>query len=139
MNDCLFITYCSKKKLDYSNCGAQLLLPSDLYISSRVQTFICFCKKHKYTWAIFSDYYGLVFENDKISWYDKSPNLVTDKEYYELLENTINQLKNHNKIFFYYNSETFHLLYRRLVNDLKKHKYVILLDRLEVCGEERNE
>lgn len=134
----IYITYCSKQKSGCKSEGSKLFLPSELYISSRVQSFIHYCKKHKYTWAIFSDYYGLVFENDKIEWYDKSPELVTSKEYDDLLANSLYKLREYSNIFFFYNIQTFHPIYKRFVKDLERSKKIILVDRLEAYYENTN-
>ena len=138
MNNNIYITYCSKQKCICKSDDSKLLAPSELYISSRVQNFIHFCKKQKYTWAIFSDYYGIVFENEKIKWYDKSPERVTEKDYDGLLENSLYKLKNYENVFFYYSIESFHPIYKRLVKDLKGSKNIMLIDRLEDCYEDTN-
>lgn len=134
----IYITYCSKQKSVYKTDGSKLLLPSELYISSRVQSFIHYCEKYKYEWAIFSDYYGIVFKNDKVEWYDKSPELVTSKEYNDLLKDSLYKLKKYNKVFFFYDVKTFHPVYKRLVKDLERSKKVILMDRLEAYYENTN-
>lgn len=133
----IFITYCSKRKVEYEDSTFKYL-PSELYISPRVQEFISHCSQHNHTWAIFSDYYGLVFANEKIEWYDKNPDCVTNKEYERLLYITLKKLTAYDEVFFYYNIDTYHTLYVNLVNDLKKFKTVVLLDRLEVSDEQEH-
>ena len=90
----IYITYCSKKKVDYSIAHNKLLKPENLYISDRVQKFVSFCKSNKYNWGIFSDYYGLVFGCEEIGWYDKHPDTVTDAEYHHLLHLTLKKNRN---------------------------------------------
>lgn len=133
----VYITYCSKMKSKYEN-STILFFPSELYISPRVQEFINYCTQHNYTWAIFSDYYGLVFANEKVNWYDKSPDCVTNQEYKHLLFITLKKLTGYDKVFFYYKPDSYHSLYSNLVNDLKKTKNIILLDRLEVSNEQEH-
>ena len=36
-------------------------------------------------WAIFSDYYGIWFADEKHQWYEKNPDTVTNEEYKKLL------------------------------------------------------
>ncbi len=140
MNKHIYITYCSKQKIKNWCNKSTLFFPSELYTSHRIQEFIFFCEKRNYNWAIFSDLYGLVSKNDKIKWYDKSPDLVTKEEYDYLLNVTIKKLKDYSNIIFFYNAETFHSLYKQLVNDLKKYKYNIkLVDKLEIDDEEQNQ
>lgn len=131
MRKCIYITYCSKQKIENEPDNSTFFLPSKLYTSYRIQMFVRFCENHGYTWAIFSDLYGLVSENEEIKWYDKGPDCVTDEEYDSLLKAAIKKLKNYNDIIFFYKVETFHSLYRKLVNDLSGYKNVELVDELE--------
>lgn len=125
------MTYCSKHKVENTAGGSNLFFPSQLYTSRRVQAFVRFCESHGYTWAIFSDQYGLVSDNEKIEWYNKPPNGVTDEEYESLLRDTIIKLNGYDDVIFFYEYPTFHPLYRKLTNDLKQHKRVVLTDSLE--------
>lgn len=127
----IYITYCSKQKIENMSDKSMIFLPSQLYTSYRVQKFINFCEKNGHTWAIFSDQYGLVLNTDKIKWYDKAPDCVTVEEYEDLLKLSLKKLNNYNDIIFFYKAETFHPLYKKFVNDLKQHKYVAIIDRLE--------
>ena len=131
MSDIIHITYCSKEKNIMKADDSKLFLPSELYTSSRVQNFIEYCKKNKYLWAIFSDYYGIVFEDETIEWYDKSPDLVTDKDYECLMLSTLQKLQQYNQVVFYYKNETFHQIYKRFVVDLQKSKTVVLINKLK--------
>lgn len=131
----IHITYCCKNK-QKSACNSSVPL-SELYISHRVQSFINFCKKQNYSWGIFSDLYGLVLSSEKIKWYNKPPAEVTDEEYKLLLKTTLTKLKQYDKIFFYYTTDSFHPLYLKLVSDLKLYKTVQLCDWL-VIYDERN-
>lgn len=124
MKRIIFITYCCKTKArlpeDYK------VSPAKLYMSSRIHTFIDYCDTRDYCWAIFSDKYGLVFKTDKIGWYDKAPDRVTPLEYNDLLLSTIHRLHSFDAVFFYYCDESFHPLYKHLVDDLKGYKEVKL-------------
>ena len=134
MSKQIYITYCSKRKAQNTD-STTMYLPPELYISPRIQEFIKFCKLYNLAWAVFSDYYGLVFENEKIKWYDKSPDYVTSEEYQRLLDITLIKLTDYDEVVFYYKLDTYHVLYRNLVNDLKKFKNIVLLDRLEMLDE----
>lgn len=125
----LYITYCSKEKYDV--LYNQLVTPAELYSSLRVQTFIEFCNRKNLQWAIFSDLYGLIFSFEKIQWYDKSPDSISNTEYEQLLKLTIKKLVSYKHIVFYYAPESLHPLYKRLISDLKKYKKIVLLERLE--------
>lgn len=129
MKQRIYITYCCKSKKRISKNSK--VAPDELYTSSRIKSFIDFCNKHKFSWAIFSDEYGLVFKNDTIGWYDKAPDEVTEIEYNNLLSSTICRLQNYETVFFYYCEESFHPLYRRLFKDIKEHINIFLFDNLE--------
>lgn len=129
MEQIIYITYCCKTKASIPE--NYKTSPAELYMSCRIRTFINYCNAHNYCWAIFSDKYGLVFKDEKINWYDKAPDKVTLFEYNGLLTSTIDRLQNFDKVFFYYHNESFHPLYRRLVEDLKMYKKIILTTNLE--------
>ena len=112
----IFITYCCKDKKRIS--VNYKVTPAELYSSSRVQKFINFCNSNNYCWAIFSDKYGLVFGNEKISWYNKSPDMVTSVEYNRLLNEVIIKLQDYEIIYFYYSDNSFQSLYKHLAEHL---------------------
>ena len=129
MNKILYITYCCKNKAELAENIE--VYPEDLYLSSRIHSFIDMCEKHNYNWAIFSDKYGLVYKNEKIKWYDKSPATVTPAEYYCLLNMTITRLAEFECVYFFYQDHSFHPLYKQLVNDIKKYKRIKTFNILE--------
>lgn len=129
MEQIIYITYCCKSKAKIQE--NYRISPAELYTSFRIHTFINFCNFHNYSWAIFSDKYGLVFKEDKIGWYDKPPDNVTSLEYNNLLSSTMNRLQIYDTVFFYYCDESFHPLYRRLARDIGMYKKIKLLTDLE--------
>ena len=70
-------------------------------------------------------------ENETIEWYDKSPDLVTDKDYECLMLSSLQKLQQYNQVVFYYKNETFHQIYKRFVVDLQKSKTVVLINKLK--------
>lgn len=136
MKNRIYMTYCSKHKVDNISEHPHLFTPAELYTSNRIQTFVQFCKRHGYPWVIFSDKYGLVADADRIEWYSKSPDCVADDEYALLLQDTIRKLRHYDEVIFFYHCGTFHPLYRRLTTDLQQCKHVIFVDRLEEQREE---
>lgn len=124
----LYFTYCSKSKKIYNI--DKMVLPKELYISDRIQRFIEYCEEKNYEWAIFSDDYGLVLKDDKIKWYDKSPNSVSDDEYKKLLKDTLSKMDGYDDVIFYYDENTFHPLYQKLIDDLQKTKKIKLINML---------
>lgn len=125
----IYITYCCKAK-NYISQDFEVL-PSELYISPRIQSFINFCDKRNFYWAIFSDMYGLIYNNERLRWYDKAPDVVTSVEYDRLLTLTLQKLTDFEIVFFYYQQKSFHPLYQQLVEDIKVHKEVIMFTSLE--------
>lgn len=129
MKKSLFMTYCCKDKAKISS--DTMVTPSELYLSSRIQSFITVCNAKKFEWGIFSDFYGIVESHKKIHSYDKAPYEVTETDYHRLLEITIQKILPYDKVYFYYNADSFHALYRRLVADMQKYREVLLFDNLE--------
>jgi len=122
------MTYCCKHKAKIS--PDTLVTPSELYLSARIQNFIAVCNTKQLEWVIFSDLYGIIESHKKIHSYDKAPYEVTDADYRWLLEVTIKKILSYNKVYFYYNADSFHPLYRRLVGDMQKYREVLLFDNL---------
>ena len=115
----IFITHCSAKKDESWRASGTKVTPDKLYTAQPLQRFVNKCKEKGKDWAIFSDKYGVLFPEDKIEWYEKNPNSVSEIEYDQLLKNFMNQLSEFNEIWFYYNPGRFHSLYKRLVRDAK--------------------
>ena len=116
----IYVTYCSGEKDDSLKGTNIKTTPDRLYTSSRIQPFIKRCKEKGVKWAIFSDKYDVVFPHDKIEWYEKHPNSVTEKEFQQLVKNLIHKLSIYDEIYFYHNPGRFHGLYKRLVNDARQ-------------------
>lgn len=123
-----FITYCSAKKDDSLKGTGIEVTPDDLYIGkTRIQPFMRACRQQRVRWAIFSDLYGIWFSDEKHSWYEKSPNDVTETEYRALLNNFDNKLGQFNEIYFYRpNPRRFHTLYERILRETS------LIDRVQI-------
>jgi len=119
----IFITYCSAKKNDKLKNSNIMVVPEQLYTSERIQLFMKKCKELNVPWAIFSDLYGIVFPDEKLKWYDKHPNDVTDEELEMLVQNCLERLKDYDVIYFYYQGNL-NYLYRRLFGKLTKFKRV---------------
>lgn len=113
----IFLTHCSGTKNNSLKDTNRSVTPDVLYISKRIRFFIKRCINKKVQWAIFSDYYGIWFADEKHKWYEKHPDTVTDEEYKKLLFDFDNKLKNYDRICFYYNPVRFHRLYKRLLEE----------------------
>jgi len=123
----IFITHCSCKK-DPEFEGTNIkVTPDKLYRSRNFLGFIDKCESENENWAVFSDKFGIVFPTDKIPWYNKSPNAVTEDEYKKLLADFISKLIGYQEIWFYHNPGRFHSLYRRIVKDAKEEGLNIIL------------
>jgi hypothetical protein len=117
----LYITHCTFKKDDTLTGTDKLVLPEELYNGTKIHRFISQCKKKGVKWAIFSDYYGVWFSNEKHTWYEKDPDDVNDNEFETLVTNSKKRLLPY-CVYFYgnYKSHYFHPLYRRMVYRLKE-------------------
>ena len=115
----IYITHCSAKKNDSLRWSNKKVTPDDLYTATPTQRFMNRCKEMHVEWAIFSDKYGVVFSDQRIGWYDKHPNEVTEKEFEELLKDFDQKLSPYDEIWFYHNPGRFHPLYKRLISESK--------------------
>ncbi|MFO7980932.1 MAG: hypothetical protein R6V00_08890 [Candidatus Aminicenantes bacterium] len=113
----IYITHCSAKKNDDFKNSNMEVFPDELYASKRIRAFMNRCKEKMVEWAIFSDLYGIWFSEEKHSWYDKSPDSVTEEEYNSLLLNFDQRLLHYNEIWFYHNPGRFHPLYKQIIKD----------------------
>jgi len=115
----LYYTHCSGKKDDKLKGTSQKVPPQALYQSSKTQGFIKRCEEEVVKWAIFSDKYAFVFPSDRIGWYEKHPDDVTEEEKGQLFDKAFNTLRNYDCAYFYYNPGRVHPLYLELVNEMK--------------------
>jgi len=113
----IFITHCSGTKDDSLKDTGKSVTPDVLYTSRRIKSFIKRCMESRVKWAIFSDYYGIWFADEKHQWYEKHPDTVTNEEYKKLLNSLDSKLKIFDTICFYYNPARFHRLYKKLLED----------------------
>lgn len=123
----IYITHCSAKKNESFRDSGELVLPEELYTSINIQRFIEKCKKENVEWAIFSDKFGVIFPRDRIPWYDKHPNKVSEIEFKKLLQNLVSKLFIFNEIWFYHNPGRFHSFYKKLIDNAKLEKLNIHL------------
>ena len=112
----VYITHCSAKKDDTLKGTNKKVTPDKLYTATNIRRFINKCNDKRVKWAIFSDKYGVWFPAIKHEWYDKDPNRVSEEEFDKLLKDFDAKLSQFDKIYFYYNPERFHSLYKRLLN-----------------------
>ena len=115
MNVC--ITYCSWQKDDRLKDTGEKVTPDQLYLSERIQRFIAYCRSQDLRWGIFSDLCGILFENDKQEWYDFHPDLVTPEHRQFLAKAFASTLSEFDTIWYYYDPETLHPLYRQIVDE----------------------
>lgn len=133
MTNKIYVTHCSAKKdpsLKFSN---QFVTPDKLYTSTQIQRFMNRCKESNVKWAIFSDKYGICFDNTKNLWYEKNPNSIREQEFNILLHDFDSKLEEFDKIYFYYNPGRFHRVYRKLLNKTRlkdKIKFITHLDQI---------
>lgn len=117
----LYFTHCSGKKDDRLKGTNKKVSPQELYKSGRIQGFMKRCEEEGVDWAIFSDKYAFVFPSDRIGWYEKHPDNVSEKEKKQLFEKAFNTLSNYDYAYFCPSTGRVHHLYRELVNEMKMH------------------
>jgi len=128
----IYITYCSAQKNDALKSTGIEVTPDVLYLSKRrIQPFMETCKQKGVRWAIFSDLYGVWFSEEKHTWYDKSPDSVSEAEFKELLDNFDNRLAGYDEIYFYRPSPIyFHSLYRRLLQETRLRERIRIISSI---------
>ena len=104
--------------------------PDKLYTATPTRRFMKSCMENNVKWAIFSDNYGVWLSHLKYSWYEKCPDLVTDKEFHDLVADFNRKLKDFDEIWFYYNPGRFHRLYRKLLTRTKLRNKIKLFTHL---------
>jgi hypothetical protein len=117
----LYITHCTSEKDSLYKENNEKVAPELLYVGKRIQRFINNCKKKNVKWAIFSDYYGVWFPDEKHEWYEKHPKCVTPSDFESLISSSKKKLENY-EVYFHgnYKSHYFHPLYKKLVDRLSK-------------------
>lgn len=127
----IYITHCSATKEESLRNTAKKVTPDKLYTSEPIQRFMNKCKELNVKWAIFSDLHGILFPKVERHWYEKAPDTVTDHEFSELVDNFEQELGVYDEIFFFYDPERFHPLYKRLINETKINNKIILFSNLK--------
>ena len=112
----IYFTHCSAKKDLSLKLSNKFVTPDKLYTATPTQRFMNRCKENKVKWTIFSDKYGIWFNNTKNLWYEKDPNTITEHEFNILLDDFNSKLKKFDEIYFYHNPSRFHPLYRNLLD-----------------------
>ena len=116
----IFVTHCSRKKDDSLRDTGKAVTPEELYTAQPLRRFVRTCKDAGVEWAIFSDKYGIVFPSEKIEWYNKSPNEVSEKEFQKLLQNFVSRLSAYEEVWFYHYGRFHpHPLYKTLATEAR--------------------
>ncbi len=115
-----YFTHCCAKKDNSLKGTSKQVSPMQLYRATPTQRFMKRCAEKGVEWAIFSDKYGLVFPQDRVQWYEKHPKTVSELEKKRLFNQTYFQLKEYDRVFFYFNPGRIHPLYKELVEEMRK-------------------
>lgn len=122
----IYVTHCSAKKNDSLKDTGKGVSPDILYTATPLQRFMKRCKDKKVMWAIFSDKYGVWFPNVRHEWYEKSPDTVSEHEFWMLVKDFEEKLGEYDEVCFYRNPGRFHRLYCRLLKEVKVKGKIIL-------------
>jgi hypothetical protein len=126
----IYITHCCAKKDDSLRGTGKNVLPDQLYTATPTRRFLDRCKTRNVKWAIFSDLYGVWFPDVAHPWYEKDPNLVTELQFQNLLNDFNRKLGSYSQIRFYHNPRRFHRLYRRLLEETSLRERIVLFRRI---------
>jgi len=113
----IYITHCSREKDPTLEASGETATPEKLYTSAALRTFIRFCKARGYAWAILSDKYGVVFPEEKINWYSKPPDTVTEVEFSALLRSFTTRLEGFDEILFQHRPGETHPVFKRIIQE----------------------
>jgi hypothetical protein len=116
----LHLTYCSAKKRDELKNSREKVAPDALYTSARIQKFVAKCREEGVPWAIFSDKFGVWLADERHEWYEKPPDSVTEAEFSALISDAARKLSPFSEVIFHVDEQTFHPLYRKLVEKLRE-------------------
>jgi hypothetical protein len=89
------------------------------------------CKQKQVDWAILSDLYGVWFPDVEHGWYEKHPNTVTEEEFDAIVKDFQRKLESYKEIWFYFNGESFHSFYQRVLQATNLKDRVKLFCELE--------
>jgi hypothetical protein len=112
----IYITHCSREKDAEFEVSGEKTTPDRLYTSPSLQRFIRYCNENHHYWAIFSDKYGVVFRDERIKWYSKPPDSVTEEEFEELVKSFITRLAGFDEIHFHHRPGETHPVFQRVVD-----------------------
>jgi len=126
----IYITHCSREKDPALEASGEAAIPEKLYTSAALLTFIRLCKARGYKWAILSDKYGVVFPEEKISWYNKPPDSVTEDEFLLLLHSFTSRLAEFDEILFQHRPGETHPVFKRIIEKaleqgMKVHEFTV--------------
>ena len=126
----IYVTHCSRDKDPRIEKSGEKVSPERLYTSEGLQRFIRFCKMNRYDWAVFSDHYGVVFPEEKINWYSKPPDTVTEVEFSELLRSFTTRLAEFDEIWFQHRPGENHPVFKRIIEKaleqgMKVHEFTV--------------
>lgn len=123
--DILFTTRCSAKKrkvsLDWYG------YPKEYYAGLITQRFCRFCEEHSLYYGILSDFYGLIYCDDKIKTYDVHPSLLKESDFIYLGKKVRKKMdeKGYKQLIFYNPSPIMSVPYFKMLLGAKVPVYYI--------------
>ncbi len=111
----IYLTHCCAQKDDTLKGTERTATPLQLYQEPYIQNFMNRCELMQVSWAIFSDLHGIWWPNIAHKWYDKHPDSVNPEEFSALVRNFEQELSPFKQVYFYYQNNTYHPFYDRLI------------------------
>jgi len=128
-SNCLYLTHCSDSKNPNFKSSMDATTPDVLYTSDRIELFFDYVKKDDLPWAIFSDKYGFVFPSSTIQWYDYTPDAVTEADIVAFLKDSIDELREYEKIIYRAGKKPIHRTYERLIETMRSSGLTVVIVR----------
>ena len=100
-NGSLLCSRCSKQKINVSGKS----IPKYLYTGNLNRSFYRWCEFYNFNYAILSDKYGVIYDNEKVERYDKHPSTLEEQDFIKLAQTIKKKMKKGKyKSFTFYNT-----------------------------------
>ena len=109
------VTSCTALKDDAARQSGEAVAPDVLYVEPRIQRFFAEARAAGEPWAVLSDQWGLLLEEDRAPWYERHPDTVSAEDEAELVRSVEAKLTGYDVIELVPLRSDPHPLYERVI------------------------
>jgi hypothetical protein len=109
------VTNCTAAKDEGARASGEPVTPDVLYVDPRIQRFFAEARADGVPWAVLSDQWGLLHEDDTAAWYERHPDTVSPDDEAELVRSVEAGLAGYDVIELVPLKATPHPLYERVL------------------------